>query len=352
MHKVILIGCEGFGRLWWDILQKNAIVTAVVDINENALHKAKTAFNLDERQCYKPSDAWEKSEATIMIDCSPFQHHYSNIMRALSHNMHVLSSKPLCATAKEALSLLEMTRKFSHLSCFVIQQKRYYPVFKELKKMVEQEVLGRIESIKIELYLSGLGWMPGHEWRSRMSQPTLYEAAIHHFDIIQSVLQDPFTDVMGYSWNPSWSPFSGDASVYVLLKSKRGTLVKYDATFAQRDKSKTILFDSGWEIEGTTGVAKVENGQIYLNGEMYTALEASPDLPALNEIVWQQFMDSIGSPFTHELSFSGNMNALIPLFACEESVNTGSWINIKQYVRSLTHGNQLSDSIAGSPSFG
>ncbi|WP_240419154.1 Gfo/Idh/MocA family protein [Paenibacillus periandrae] len=328
MYKVVLVGCGGFGTLWYEVI-KNQDVVAVVDPKKECRENAKAFFGLRDEQCFLPDGEWENCGADILVDCSPFFHHYDNAARALSKGMHLLTAKPLCSNMKDALKLVQMVNQ-SEKTAFVAQQKRYYPVFRELRKLLQDGLIGKVETVKVNMNLSGLGWMPGYQWRSKMSEPTLYEAAIHQFDIMRAVFQCEIESVLCHSWNPSWSPFQGNSSLWAILKTNSGITIQYDATFAAKSE-EFVAFDSGWTMEGTDGVLTIRSGNIYLNGRLFLELEVSPPLEVLNQEVWNQFVTAIDSKQSnHELSYKKNIGSLFALFACEQSIQQGRWIHVEQ----------------------
>ncbi|WP_427109695.1 Gfo/Idh/MocA family protein [Lysinibacillus xylanilyticus] len=334
MKNAILIGVGGFGKVWREAIQRlNINIAAIVDVSDEALNESSKHFNLISEQCYYPSENWEKVDANFVLDCSPFRYHYENTKRAFENGKHVLSVKPLTGDLKTAIKMVHLQEKYQ-VKGMVAQQKRYYPVFKRLKEILGEGIIGKIEIVKVEMYLSGLGWMPGHEWRSIIPQPILYEAAIHHFDIFQAVFNSPFTKVFCHSFNPSWSPFKGDSSLFALLKNEQEMLIRYEATFAMKEE-RCVAFDSGWVIEGTKGVIRIEDGQIYVNGVLESKLPASPPLDELNCIVLEEFLHFINKDTEHGLSFENNLNSLIPLFCCIQSIKENKWIDVKNYTRSV-----------------
>lgn len=328
LNKLLLIGAGGFGVAWRDaILANDCKVVGVVDINKKALKDAQDFFGLKNEQLYDPTDLWESCGADIVIDCSPFHFHYQNTERAFKKNMHVLTVKPLAEKKETALKMVSLVDQYKRKG-MVAQQKRYYPVYMRLRELMKQKVIGQVENVSVNLYLSGLGWEPGFEWRSKLSQPTLYEAAIHHFDIFQSVFQIPLKKVFCHSSNPSWSPFEGDSTIYALLENEEGMTIQYNATFAPRHKNFTF-FDSGWELEGTDGVIKINNGKIFINEKEDIEMEESPPLEDLNKIVLRQFLEyCYNSEEEHELSYRNNLKGLLPIFACEESIKKEAWVKV------------------------
>lgn len=328
MYKLLLIGAGGFGVAWRDaILANDCEVVGVVDINKQALKNAQDFFELKDEQLYDPTDLWENCSANIVIDCSPFLNHYQNAERAFKNNMHVLTVKPLADKKETALKMAALVEQYKRKG-MVAQQKRFYPVYVRLRELMKQKVIGQVEKVSVNLYLSGLGWEPGFEWRSKLSQPTLYEAAIHHFDIFQSVFQIPMNKVFCHSSNPSWSPFEGDSTIYALLETHEGMIIQYNATFAPRHEHYTF-FDSGWELEGTEGVIRITNGKIFINGKEDIQIGESPPLEELNKIVLRQFLEySFGTEDEHELSYQNNLKSLLPIFACEESIKNEAWVKV------------------------
>ncbi|HDR7544577.1 Gfo/Idh/MocA family protein [Bacillus sp. CH_442] len=334
MKKAILIGVGGFGELWRDaITQHNIKIVGIVDISKENLINAREYFKLSSNQCYLPGENWESCNADFILDCSPFKYHLDNARRAFQNGMHVLTVKPLSSNLDEALEMINL-QKYYNLKGMVAHQKRFYPVFRRLSEIVKENVIGEIKHVKVEMYLSGLGWEPGYQWRSKISEPTLYEATIHHLDIFQSVFKSEIKNIFYHSFNPPWSPFQGNSTISALLETENDIFINYNATFAAKE-DRFVAFDSGWIIEGTDGVIRIDNGEIYINGELESILPVSPPLEELNCIVLTEFLSYLNEDLDHELSFENNLKSFIPLMCFEESKRQKKWINTKEYKRSV-----------------
>ena len=54
-------------------------------------------------------------------------------------------------------------------------------------------------------------------FRDEMPFPLIIDMSIHHFDMMRYLLGREVTDIRGYSFNPAWSWFRGDATAILAM---------------------------------------------------------------------------------------------------------------------------------------
>lgn len=81
---------------------------------------------------------------------TPHTHHYTNAKLALTAHKHVLCEKPFTSNAAELHSLIELAKANS---VFLMEAlwTRFLPVSLELKRLVDNEELGEIQSVHADL---------------------------------------------------------------------------------------------------------------------------------------------------------------------------------------------------------
>ena len=285
MERVVLVGSGGFGRCWWPALTRmpdRFEVVGVVEPDPAARAAAGRHFDLAPDRLRAPGEFdWTAFGASLVIDSSPFPHHPAHLRRAVAAGLDVLVAKPMAPSLAEATEMVDRARAAgSRLA--VAQQMRYFPCFLALRTLLATRVAGDPVAVRVRMALDGRGWEPGTDWRLRMRHPLLFEAAIHHFDLLRWVFGTEFTDVAALTWNPPWSPFTGDATAVVLMRGENGIGVDYSATFAP-GAEPAVRFDSGWEVLCTDGTLTVRDGSVLLDNRVLHAAEA-PDPVSLEEL--------------------------------------------------------------------
>lgn len=264
--QVALVGTGGFGRTWWPALAATGLrVVAVVEPDAAERRAAAEHLGVPAEHVYDAGEDWSGAGARIVIDSSPFPAHARHAAIARAAGADLLVAKPMAPTVHEARDMVLAAAR-AGVRLAVAQQMRYFPCFVALRDALRREVAGTAVVARVRMALDGRGWEPGTAWRLAMDHPLLLEAGIHHFDLLRFVFDTEFTDVSAVSWNPPWSPFTGDPSVSAVLHAEAGPVVTYDASFAPPPGSAPVRFDSGWEVVCTRGTLLVTDGGLYLNG--------------------------------------------------------------------------------------
>lgn len=269
MERVVLIGVGGFGECWRKPLESSSdqlTVVGVVDPDAEARASGQRHYGLEpDAAIPELGDELSEWKPTIVIDSSPFPHRLDNVSKAFAAGADVLAAKPLGVSLEQARHMVTEAAA-ARRELVVAQQMRYFPCFLALRDLINSGRLGRLRVVRIRMALDGRGWEPGMHWRLGLEHPLLHEAGVHHFDLMRWVLASELAVGSLVSWNPPWSPFSGDATVTGLLRTAENVPVVYEATFAPAEDEEAVRFDSGWEIVTDQATVRVNNGGLFLNG--------------------------------------------------------------------------------------
>jgi predicted dehydrogenase len=286
MDRIVLVGSGGFGRCWRDGLRAHddVEVVAVVEPDPEERDEAARHFGLPAHRVLHPDTAadWSPYGATAVIDSSPPWLHLDHAGRAFSAGLDLLVAKPMAPSLQDATRMATAARSAGR-SLAVAQQMRYFPCFVRLREELACGRWGNVVAVSVAMALDGRGWTPGSEWRLAMANPLLLEAAIHHVDLLRHCLGREVSGVQALTWNPPWSPFTGDAACSALLTTADGVPISYTATFAPGPGEPPIRFDSGWTLVCTGGVLTVEDGGLRTDGTWLVPPSVEPvSLDTLN----------------------------------------------------------------------
>jgi len=81
---------------------------------------------------------------------TPHTHHYANTKLALTAHKHVLCEKPFTSNAAELQSLIEIS-KLNNVFLMEALWTRFLPISVEIKKFIESEELGEIQTVHADL---------------------------------------------------------------------------------------------------------------------------------------------------------------------------------------------------------
>lgn len=240
----------------------------------------------------------ESENLDLLIVATPTKFHFTMVKDALERNIHVFCEKPFCLTAAEGAELVELARRKS-LNNQVGYHNHFIGTFRELKRLLSQNVLGELVHFSGEAYGPVVTREKGGTWRSKPQEGggCLFDYASHVINLIQEVVGRP-VKVHGSILKSIFSAGVEDAvfSLLSLDNQLSGTLLVNwsDETYRKMSTSLTIQgkkgkiicdatelkiflkepnategLDKGWTIKYITDLAIPVN--FYLRGEEYSA---------------------------------------------------------------------------------
>ena len=161
-------------------------VIAVMDLNKGA---AKLMGDELDAMVYDTFEELleDKNIHLIYITTPPFLHYVHSKM-ALQAGKHVICEKPaaLKATEAEELAALALSRQLLYT---VNLMQRYNPLFKKIKSIIEENILGNFLHGYFENYASDEKLNPDHWfWDESKSGGIFIEHGVHFFDLFEGWL--------------------------------------------------------------------------------------------------------------------------------------------------------------------
>jgi len=234
----------------------------------------------------------------FVVIATPTKFHYSMAKEALEKGIHVFCEKPFTISASEGQVLTELAR-IKGLINQVGFHNHFIGTFRELNRLLNNNVLGEIVHFSGEAYGPVVTKEKGETWRSKPEEGggCLYDYASHVINLIQEIVGRPVA-VYGSILKSIYSKGVEDA-VYALLGLNNGIsgtlLVNWsEETYRKMSTSITIQgtkgkiicdateikiylkeanhkekLDKGWNIKYITEFAIPVD--YYLRGEEYSA---------------------------------------------------------------------------------
>ena len=298
MVKGAIIGLGKMG------LSHAAIVRAHPDVEMVALCDTSTLI-LDAFKKYtnvKTYTDYEKLLANEALDfvviALPTKYHYPVAKAALERKIHVFCEKPFVLHDNEGEDLVRLANE-KGLVNQVGYHNHFIGTFRQLKKLLTDNILGKLLHFSGEAYGPVVTKAKGGTWRSKPEEGggCLYDYASHVINLVQEVISRP-VKVCGTLLKQFYSSGVEDA-VYSLLELDNGVsgtmLVNWsDETYRKMSTSITVHgekgkiicdatelkiylkeanhkygFEKGWTIKYITDYAIPVN--YYLRGEEYSA---------------------------------------------------------------------------------
>ncbi|MDI6701265.1 MAG: Gfo/Idh/MocA family oxidoreductase [bacterium] len=190
MKSVAVIGYGYWGPNLLRVLDslKNVKVKYVCDLSEKRLHDAKEKYpnyiyttNVD--------NIFNDKEVDGIVIATPIETHYTLTKRGFESGKDVFVEKPLAGSSKEALELVEMSKKFGKI-LMVGHTFVYSPPVRKMKGIIESNELGDIYFMTSSRVNLGL---------HRKSISVLWDLAPHDLSIIFYCLGEypNFIDAVG-----------------------------------------------------------------------------------------------------------------------------------------------------------
>lgn len=109
----------------------------------------------------------KSNEIDVIYIATTQNFHYEHIKLALSHNKHVLCEKPLTLNAHQAQEVKDLAQR-KNLFLMEAMWMRFLPVMKEIRKLVNNNILGPIHQISAHF-----GYNKMHRKKNRLNNPEL-----------------------------------------------------------------------------------------------------------------------------------------------------------------------------------
>jgi predicted dehydrogenase len=239
---------------------------------------------------------------TMALDCvviaSPTKFHAEMVNYALDNNLHVFCEKPFALNHEEGKQLAEKAGKLGLVNQ-VGYHNRFLGTFQEVKRLLDNNVIGDVYHFLGESYGPVVLKEKGSTWRSEKGQGggCLYDYASHTIDLIhflcgkgvkvrgtelKSIYSKQVEDAV-YSTIYLENGLSGQLSVnwsdethrkmntQITLMGKKGKIVA-DATEVKiylKEENDKLSLPKGWSVKYLTDLTQGVN--FYLRGEEYSS---------------------------------------------------------------------------------
>jgi predicted dehydrogenase len=234
----------------------------------------------------------------FVVIATPTKYHYPMVKLALEKGIHVFCEKPFTLTASQGTELMDLARQ-KGLVNQVGYHNQFIGTFRELKRLLSQNILGKLVHFSGEAYGPVVTKEKGSTWRSSPEEGggCLLDYASHVINLIQEVIGRP-EKINGTLLKSIYSKGVEDAvySLLILQSGLSGTLlvnwsdetyrkmstslmvigekgkIICDATEVKiflKEPSVTEKLEKGWTIKYITDFAIPVN--FYLRGEEYSA---------------------------------------------------------------------------------
>lgn len=261
--RTILVGTGFWGRGWARVIAESsqASIAALVDRDEQVLEAVgKTVAIGKERQFSEFKAALDSVDAQAAIIVVPPEQHHEVAMAALGAGLHCVIEKPFAPTLAEAREVVSAAQDADR-RLMISQTFRFRRGARTVQQLIREGAIGQIGSAHGRLFK----YMHFTGFRATMPEPLIVDQAVHHFDFIRGIFGLEPVRVRGYSFNPRWSYFKGNANALVEFETADGAFISYSGSWVSLGGPQiNTSIDGSWDIQGDGGAIQWNHNYVRL----------------------------------------------------------------------------------------
>lgn len=204
--KAILIGAGNRGKIYTNVMAKypdKFKVVGVAEPVENRRNDIRNIHQCDEDKCFA---SWEDildlpKFANVAVISTMDRLHLEPAMKALKMGYDLLLEKPVAPTPEECGMIYKQAEKYGRkvMVCHVL---RYTPYFKQLKKFIDDGVVGKVISVNHTEAVGNVhqshSFVRGNWGNSDRSTFMLLQKCCHDMDILQWLIGEECTKIQSF----------------------------------------------------------------------------------------------------------------------------------------------------------
>ncbi|MFO8009036.1 MAG: Gfo/Idh/MocA family oxidoreductase [Candidatus Brocadiia bacterium] len=329
--RFIQVGVGGFGRGWVGhvVDDADAQLSALVDVDPEALEAARQQVGLPENKCYSDfRRAFSEVEADAVLCVTPPAVHHEVAVAALKAGLHVLTEKPLADTMAHARQMVDAAEA-AGLTLMVSQNYRFQPWVRTVQELVKGEDFGPPDCITLRFEKAPRF---ARSFRLKMEHPLVQDMSIHHFDLMRAITGREPVSVYAETWRPSWSWFEHDPCATALFHFEGGLRVIYYGSWVTRGAETS--WPGHWRIECPQAAVEVQAGQVHVTpaeqADQHMEVELSGMASAGQAGALREFQQAIAGGRAPETSGRDNLNSLAMVFAVMASAERGEPVRLEE----------------------
>lgn len=278
LRKFAIVGCGRIGMRHAEHIQKLANLVAVCDIDESKAKAFAEKFQCTAYQKIEDMLAIEKDIDVVSI-CSPNGLHAKHSIQSLEAGFHVLCEKPMAINVQDCGEMIKTAERMNR-RLFAIKQNRFNPPVAAVKKLIDENKLGKILSVQLSCFWNRNEDYYHNSWKGTkdLDGGTLYTQFSHFVDLLYWLIGDvkQAKSLMGNFAHQGIIEFE-DTGV-VILEFVNGAIGTINYTVNSYRKN----MEGSLTIFGEKGTVKI--GGQYLNELEYQEIEGHriENLPAGN----------------------------------------------------------------------
>ncbi len=260
-----IIGCGKISTRHAENMVRFGKISAVCDISPERADAMAENYGAKAYYSLKELLENERQLSTVSI-CTPNGLHAHQSILCLKAGLNVLCEKPLCIKVEDGLKMIAAA-KSSKKKLFVVKQNRFNPPVIEVKKILNENKLGKIFGFQLNCFWNRSNEYYLDTWRGTktLDGGTLFTQFSHFIDVMYWMLGD-VENVQAFGKNFAHPTIEIEDSGVVIFEMKSGVIGSLNYTVNSYKKN----MEGSITIFGEKGTIKV--GGQYLNVLEYQSI--------------------------------------------------------------------------------
>ena len=200
MLHFAIIGCGHIAQRHAALIAAIGKLQAVCDADEDKAHELATTYGAN---AYTDTETLYANEKfiDIVVVCTPNFLHAAHTIEALKAGCHVICEKPMAINAPDCRQMIKEAAN-ANKSLFIVKQNRFNPPVVAVKRLLDENKLGRIYSIHLNCIWNRNAAYYENSWKGTktMDGGILYTQFSHFIDLLYWIAGD-VKKVMAYTAN-------------------------------------------------------------------------------------------------------------------------------------------------------
>ena len=339
--RAVLVGCGAMSRAWLEAARRieGLQIAGVVDIDIDRARARAAEFELaDVVIGQDAATVLSQVRPDIVFDVVVPAARRDLALLAFSHGAHLLTEKPMADSLASAADIIAAAKAAGRTHA-VIQNRRYHPVARRIRRFVDSGAIGAVTSIHCDFFIAP--HFGG--FREEMEHVLLLDMAIHTFDEARLFTAADPVAVYCHEWDPPGSWYRQGASAAAIFELTGGIVFDYRGSWCAEGLKTS--WESVWRIVGTKG-SLTWDGFDDVRAEVPTD-RADPSAPILRVMeplampapsdddrigghlgVIRDFVDAVRRKVEPETRGEDNFHSLAMVFGAIESAETRRRVEI------------------------
>ncbi|MCA1572902.1 MAG: Gfo/Idh/MocA family oxidoreductase [Chloroflexi bacterium] len=274
---------------------------------------------------------------------APDQDPRSGLTSGAHRRALILCEKPIADSWENSLAVHRLARR-AGIKLAVVQNYRHTARIRTLKRVLDEERLGRINTISCHFAADYTIDTAGGAFRHRIPDAMIYEGAEHHLDMFRHLAGADAAWVAGTQWNPTWSTFDGNCCAMFIIEMLNGVVCHYEMTHIARGHENPWHHEL-YRVECERGGLSVDADDVVRiierrpgGGDRLTGVEAEDRQPVDHAAVIEEFLDWLDGGREPLSSADDNIRTAALTFAAVEAANTRRVVDVVAKTEEARHG--------------